>query len=444
MTKRVERRDFLKTVAAAGVVPAAFATGEVLGANERVRVGVIGCGGQGNWDLADFARQPNAEIVALCDVYQGSIDDTLSNKDRKNQEIRLDPGRVQVYKDFRRLLERRDVDAVIVATPDHWHALPTIMACEAGKDVYVEKPLALTIEEGRRMVEAARKHKRVVQVGTQQRSAPHFRRAAEMVRAGEIGKVARVHAWNVGNGYPKGIGMPPDEAPPPGLDWDLYLGPAPKVPFNPSRFLGSFRWFWDYSGGMMTDWGVHHIDIIHWAMGVEAPAAVAASGGKFGLEDNRETPDTLLAVFEYPGFVLSYENRELNARGEDARGYGINFYGTSGTLFIDRSGFEIFPEGETQKTVTTMRMPAMRMRTPRVEESHLDHVCNFLDCVKSRQLPISDVETGHRSTTAPHLANISFRTGRKVRWDAAREQILGDPEAARLLGKKYRAPWKLA
>ena len=194
----------------------------------------------------------------------------------------------------------------------------------------------------------------------------------------------------------------------------------------------------------MTDWGDaphrHH----PLGYGGRGAAAVAASGGRFGLEDNRETPDMLLAVYEYPGFVVSYENRELNARGEDARGYGINFYGTSGTLFVDRSGFEIFPEGETRKTVTTMRMPAMRMRTPRVEESHLDHVRNFLDCVKSRQLPISDVETGHRSTTAPHLANISFRTGRKVRWDAAREQILGDPEAARMLGKEYRAPWKLA
>ena len=215
MTKRVERRDFLKTVAAAGVVPTAFATGEVLGANERVRVGVIGCGGQGNWDLADFARQPNAEIVALCDVYQGSIDDTLSNKDRKNQEIRLDPGRVQVYKDFRRLLERRDVDAVLVATPDHWHAMPTIMACEAGKDVYVEKPLAHDDRggaphgRGGAQAQAGRPGRDAAALGP---ALPAGGR--DGARPARSARSRSSTSGTVGNGYPHGIGKPPDAAPP--------------------------------------------------------------------------------------------------------------------------------------------------------------------------------------------------------------------------------------
>src|SRR5262245_46695548 len=279
MAENIERRDFIKTsiVAAGGVAASstetfgAPATGAVLGANDQIRVGVIGCGGQANWDASDFSRQPNVKIVALCDVYEGSMRQTL-----KNEALKLDPARTSMFKDFRRVLDDKNIDAVIIATPDHWHALTTIMACQAGKDVYVEKPLSLTIEEGRRMVTAARKHNRVVQVGTQQRSARHFQQAVQLVREGKLGKITRVETWNYENQHPRGIGNPPDEAPPNDLDWDFYLGPAPKVPYNKNRHLELFRWFWDYSGGMMTDWGVHLIDIVHWAMNVDAPMAVAA------------------------------------------------------------------------------------------------------------------------------------------------------------------------
>jgi predicted dehydrogenase len=440
MAGGVKRRSFIKTSIAAGTAAAASdvvgpAFGNVLQANDRIRVGVIACGGQGRWNTSDFLRQPEVQIAALCDVYQGSIDRMLADR-----PAGVDRSAVQTYKDFRHVLDRKDIDAVIISTPDHWHALPTIMACEAGKDVYVEKPLALTIAEGRKMVEAARRYNRIVQVGTQQRSARHFARAAEIVRSGQIGRVTRVHAWNVGNQSPEGIGNPPDSDPPPGLDWDFWLGPAPKVPFNKNRFLGTFRWFWDYSGGMMTDWGTHLIDIVHWAMGQDAPTAVSASGGKYVLKDNRETPDTLEVLFEYPGFVLTYSNRVLNGRGHDGYGYGIMFYGTDATLFVDRGGFEIFPEMKTADDVSTPRAAVMRMRG---RESHADHVRNFIECMKTRKLPVSDVEIGHRSTTAPHLANIALRTGRKIRWDARSEQVLGDGEANRLVSKEYRAPWKL-
>ncbi|HWQ34964.1 MAG TPA: Gfo/Idh/MocA family oxidoreductase [Blastocatellia bacterium] len=453
----MERRDFIKTsiVAAGGLTGSsvnaageitgapAVSTGEygIIGANDRVRVGVIGCGGQANWDASDFAKQPDAQIVALCDVYDGSIKNTLAN-----QTLKLDAEKTPKFKDFRRLLDDKGIDAVIIATPDHWHALPTIMACQAGKDVYVEKPLALSIVEGRRMVEAARKHNRVIQVGTQQRSARHFQKAVEVVQAGKLGRITRVHTWNYDDEYPKGIGNPPDSAPPEGLDWDFYLGPAPKVAFNQNRFLENFRWFWDYSGGKITDWGTHLIDIVHWAMKVDAPTAVSASGGKYFIADNRETPDTLLVTYEYPGFVMTYENRILNSRPQDGRwGYGIMFYGTDATMFVDRGGFEIFPEydGKKRDDLFTARTAAARMSVQRGDPSHFQHVRNFLDCVKSRAHPISDVEIGHRSTAAPHLGNIALRTGRKIRWDGENEKIIGDAEASKWLSREYRAPWRL-
>jgi predicted dehydrogenase len=444
MGEKMKRRTFLKSsVAAAGVVAGGEALGvpalgQVLGANDRIRVAAIGCGGQGNWDMTDFVRQPDVELVGLCDVFQGSIDKTLARKD-----LNLDAKKVKTYKDFRAVLDQKDIDAVIIATPDHWHALTTIHACQAGKDVYVEKPLSLTIEEGRRMVQAARKYNRVIQVGTQQRSAPHFARAAELVRTGRIGTVTRVHTWNVDNQTPEGIGNPPDSDPPPGLDWDLYLGPAPKVSFNKNRFLFEFRWFWDYSGGMMTDWGVHLMDIVHWAMDKDAPTAVSASGGKYFIKDNRETPDTMIALFEYPGFIVTYENRIVNGRPYNGHDYGIEFYGTDGTLFIDRSGFEIFPEEMSKGGMIQARITGAKSKRIRDDRSHFDHVRNFLDCTKSRQRTVSDVEIVHKSTTAPHLANIALRSGRKVKWDGAKEQIIGDPDASRMMSKIYREPWKL-
>ncbi len=249
MSDKMERRDFLKTsIAAAGAIGAASGADEVLGApaidsskspvlgaNDQVRVGLIGCGGQGNWDSGDFARLPDVKIVALCDVYEGSIQKTMLNPG-----LKLDAAKTPTYKDFRKLLEDKNIDAVIIATPDHWHAMTMIQACQAGKDVYVEKPLALTIEEGRMMVDAARKYKRVVQVGTQQRSARHFQKAVEIVRSGKLGKISRVHTWNYDDEFPNGIGNPPDSEVPAGLDWDFYLGPAPKSPFNKNRFLENF------------------------------------------------------------------------------------------------------------------------------------------------------------------------------------------------------------
>ena len=447
MTVKMKRRDFVKTSLAAtsGIASAVTSTSAKTvspqtSPNSQIRVGMIGCGGQGNSDANHFSRIPNVRIVALADVYEGSIKNTLNSN-----TLKLDAAKTTVYSDFRRLLDNKDLDAVIIATPDHWHALTMVMACQAGKDVYVEKPLSLTIEEGRRMVNAARKHNRVVQVGTQQRSAKHFQVATQMVRDGKIGKVARVHTWNYDLEYPNGIGNPANASPPAGLDWNFYLGPAPAVPFNENRFLWNFRWFWDYSGGKLTDWGVHLIDIVHWGMNVDAPLSASATGRKYVVEDNRETPDTLMVTYEYPGFILTYENRAFTGRTIENRGYGIAFYGTDATLIVDRSGFEIIPEftGRRRDDIFTPRVPPARMGLPRVDTSHFDHVKNFVECMSSRKLPISDVEIGHRSTSAPLLGNIALHTGRTIKWDGQNEKIIGDVEASKRLGKEYRQPWKL-
>jgi predicted dehydrogenase len=297
------------------------------------------------------------------------------------------------------------------------------------------------------MVEAARRYGRIVQVGTQQRSGKHFQQAAELVKAGRIGTVSQVRCWNFGNESPEGIGHTPDSAPPPGLDWDMWLGPAPKRPFNQNRFgvspdrWSSFRWFWDYAGGMMTDWGVHWLDIVQMAMGVDAPKFISASGGKFVLTDDRETPDTLIATFQYPGFVCTYENRTTNGNAINGKGGAILFHGTEGTLLIDRQGFEITPEKRGSGDAAVDRMSALTVENS--NQHHLDHMRDFLECVKSRKTPVSDIEIGHRSTTTALLGNIAYRTGRRIEWDAVQKRIVGDRDAQRHVMREYRRGYKL-
>lgn len=437
----IDRRAFMKT-AAAGAIGASLAlrnapaSARILGANDRIVIALIGAGRQGVSNLRNAMRYPDVEVAAVCDVYGPNL--------AKGAEVA--PG-ARTYTDFRHVLDRKDIDAVIIATPDHWHALQTILACQAGKDVYVEKPISVTVEEGRRMVEAARRYGRIVQVGTQQRSGHHFQQAAELIRSGRIGKVTQVRTWNFSNETPEGIGNPPDGDPPADLDWDMWLGPAPKRPFNPNRFgvhpsrWSTFRYFWDYAGGMMTDWGVHWLDIVHMAMGVDAPESVSAVGGKFVVNDNRETPDTLIATYQYPGFICTYENRAGNAAPLNGKSSGMLFHGTEGTLFLDRQGFEILPERRQVDGQAVDRTEPLRVENS--NSHHQDHIRNFLDCVKSRRPPICDIETGHRSTTAALLGNIAYRTGRRIVWDAKNERIAGDREASRYLRREYRKPWSL-
>ncbi len=423
-------------------------------ANDRLGVALIGCGGMGRMNLADFLKQPEVSAVAVCDVFQSNLEKALG----------LTQGRAKTYADYRRLLENKDVDAVIIATPDHWHALTCIDACNAEKDVYVEKPISHCIREGRLMVEAARRNHRVVQVGLQQRSGTHFQRAVKIVQEGQLGKIHYVQCWNHEFSKPEGMGNPPDSDPPPGLDWDFWLGPAPKVSFNMNRFGGTFRWFFDYGGGKLADWGSHLIDIVHWAMKVESPLSATASGGKYYLTDNRDTPDTHEVIYEYPGFLLHYSTLQHSTYGHNGQSgakpfgsYGILFQGTLGTLFIDRAGYEVTPQMEmnTEPVGTLLRdvddltgtslyytskLTAARGTT---SLQHLPHVRNFLDCLKTRQRPNADIEVGHWATTTCHLGNISLRVGRKILWDAKQEKITNHAQANAMVTRQYRAPWKL-
>ncbi len=440
MSREIGRREFIQTgAAAATAVPAirvaSGSHGTVVSPSDQIRLGIIGVGRQGMYNMRKFLEHPECRVVAVCDVYEPHLQ-------AAHMESSAEPVR-----DFRRVIDRNDIDALVISTPDHWHPLMTVMGCQAGKDIYVEKPISVAVSEGQRMVEAARRYERVVQVGTQQRSGLHFQHAVRLVQQGELGQVSAVRTWNFGNGSPLGIGNPPDSDPAPGLDWDMWLGPAPKVPFNPNRFgvfentWSCFRWFWDYAGGMMTDWGVHLLDIVQWAMEVDAPETISASGGKFILRDNRETPDTLTVTYQYPKFICTYENRTCNGCPITGHSYGIEFYGENGTLFLDRAGFQIKPERTGRGDRSIPRMYSMEEES--INDSSRDHVRNFLDCIKERGTPVSDIEIGHRSTTTCLLGNISYRTGHRLRWNGREEEILEDGEASRLLDRSYREPWRL-
>lgn len=419
---------------------ASSSASRVLGANDRIRIGLIGCGGMGRVDLRDSLKVKNIECIALCD-----IDDSQSSKVLKDV---LEPASQKpelITRDFRKVLELKDLDSVIVATPDHWHALPTIMACQAGKDVYVEKPLSLTIAEGRIMVDTARKTDRVVQMGTQQRSATHFQMAVDYVKSGKLGKIRLVRAWAYLDWKGETPVLPDGPPPPEGVDYDMWLGPAPKRPFNPNHYHFTFRWYWDYSGGLMTDWGAHMIDIANWGMGIKAPSSAFSVGGKFGYpNDAMETPDTQQVLWAFPEFSMIWEHALGVGRGPEAREHGIQFHGEQGMLVVDRDGWEVFPETDKiEKKVRVFKSSGLPRQGAGNQDYHFLHVQNFYDCMRSRKRPNSDVEIGHNSMIACHLGNIAYRLGRQVKWDVENEKIIGDAEAQKYVSKTYRAPWKL-
>jgi len=454
VNEHIHRRSFLKTTGAALAFTALpGGTARMYAANERINVGLIGFGLIGRFHLAALKEQPDVRITAVCDVHRGRVDAAA-------QMAGTNPAR---YGDFRKLLEDKNVDAVYVATPDHWHALMTMMACAAGKDVYVEKPLTLFVREGRWMLEVARRTKRVIQVGTQNRSGPPFQKARELIRAGRLGQIVSASNNNSRNVSP-GFGNPPDGTPPPELDYDMFLGPAPKRPYNPNRSIYHFRWFWDYSGGQATNLGQHSLDLVHWMLGVRAPKSVYSLGGRWFLKDNCEVPDTQDVIMEYPGFTVTCQYREATAgRGGLGMG-GLTFFGTKGCLPISRSGFELHADPKVNPNNVVAGILGVKghpvggpqlepeekgqlWTTPEKDESgdaikdYSRHTRNFLDCVKSRQQPVSDLQSGHEIATACHLSNISLRTGRKIVWNAEKEEIVGDREANGMLVRPYRAPW---
>lgn len=433
----ISRRYFLQHSAlamAAGPVLSAATLAQARSAaaqtppSEKVRVGLIGCGGIATADLSTFFLNPEVDCPVICD-----IDDAMLAK-----IVKLVEGQrghtPDTVKDFRRVIDRNDVDVVLVTTPDHWHALPMIYACQAGKDVYVEKPLGMCIDEGRAMLEAARANQRIVQMGTQWRSGAHYREAVEFVQSGKLGKVRMVRAWAYLD-WVGGIGNPPDSDPPPGVDYDMWLGPAPKRPFNPNRFHFNFRWFWDYAGGLMTDWGVHLLNICMWTMGTEPPLRVSSMGGKRITDDNSETPDTQVTVYDFPEYTLIFEHQTLGGVGPGNKPHGMLFSGSEGTLIVDEGGWELTPEPK-KKTLETVKGAPGRDARPA-------HVRNFLDCVKSREQPVENLEIGHYVSTIAHLGNLAFRSRSEVHWDVENERVVNNPEADRLVGAHYRAPWSL-
>ena len=430
----LSRRDFVRTSAlAAGAVALAgpfirSARAGEPGANSRIRAGLIGCGGMGTGDLECFFRNPEVDCAIIADIDDSHL--------AKGIELCAKHSRPKpdTVRDFRRVLDRKDVDIVIVATPDHWHAIPSVLACQAGKDVYVEKPLATTIDEGRAMLTASQKHSRIVQMGSQWKSCTHIIEAAEFVKSGKLGKVSMVRAWAWLDWQPT-MGHLPDAQPPAGVDYDLWLGPAPKRPFNPNRFHYNFRWFWDYAGGLMTDWGVHLINMALMSMPPVPPKTVCSSGGTYVQQDMRETPDSQIALYEFPDFMLEWEHKSGVGVGLNGRSWGVSWSGTEGTIFLNDAGWELAIEKRKASLEPEQHKSSGDPRPA--------HVQNFLDCVKSRRQPVLNLELGHHVSTVAHLGNIAFRTGQKIVWDSEREKIANDSQADKLVGVKYRKPWKL-
>lgn len=428
--RRVSRRTFLSwsgavTLAGAGaaLLPARRAAAARVGINDKVRVAVIGNGGMGSRHVEALAVNPNCSLAALCDV-------GVSRYVKVQAKVKeLTGADVEGVQDFRRVLDRNDVDAIFVVTPDHWHPLLTILSCQAGKDVYVEKPACTTIEEGRAMVAAARRYGRVVQVGTQQRSMPVFQEAMKVIHSGRIGKVTTATVWIGVNGW--SVGEAPEDVPR-GLDWDLWLGPAPWMPYSPQRYFGFMGWH-DYArGGQLTNWGVHHLDIVQWGIGESAPLSVQAIGGSFREGAGGENYETIEAIYEYKGCIVTWQQRHQDFF--EGKGGGIKFYGTDGTLVVDRGTYIVRPDALGIKEY---------IGEPEKSWANPPHHNNFFDCVRTRKLPVADIEQGVRSTAVPLLGGIALKAGRKLHWDGQNERFLNDDEANRYLTRAYRAPWHL-
>ncbi len=418
----MNRRDFLATSAATLAASQwARAQGPV-GANDRIVLGFIGVGGMGSGLLDIFRKFPDVDVAAVCDVYEPH---RLKAREAAG-------GKAEAVEDFRRVLDRKDIDAVVVATPDHWHAIPTILACQAGKDVYCEKPLAFRIGEGRAMVTAAEKAKRVTQMGNLIHATENYHRVAEIVQSGVLGKISKTRVWMAADR--SGLGKPADAPVPAGLNYDFWLGPAPVREFNPNRFIHNWRYFWDYGGGILTDFCCHIVDLVHWGMQVDAPETITATGGRYALEDNCETPDTLEVAYHYPqGFDMIWSQTDANSHGIEGQGLGIMFQGTNATLVADYSKYRIIDEKGK-----TVELPAPSL--PRSVGHHRE----WLDAIRTRAQCSCHFEYGHRLSSVGHLGNIALHTGEKLRWDAKAERVTNHPEAnAHLLRAEARSPWTL-
>lgn len=397
--------------------------------NDKIGIGVIGLNGMGWSDLSAMLKaNPETHCVAICDVDQNVLD-------KRAQELEKNFSMKPVqYGDYRKLLDDKNVDAVIIGTPDHWHCLQAVEACQAGKDVYVEKPIANSMAEIRTMVAAQAKYGRAVQVGQWQRSHAHFQSALDVIRAGDLGKIRMVKTWAF-QGWMKNIPIKPDASVPAGVNYDMWLGPAKKRPFNPNRFHFNFRWFWDYAGGLMTDWGVHLVDYALLGMNAKDPKTIMASGGKMAYPDDAaETPDTLATVYDFGDFIMLWEHAQAINGGNYGRDHGIAYIGNNGTLVLDRGGWEIIPEGK--------KMEAVKVK--KSDDGLANNTRNFIDVVKSRDFSIlnAPIEAGATVASVCQMGNIAYKTGKKLTWDK-QKQLFTDADANKLITPVYHNNYTL-
>ncbi len=435
MNASFDRRQFVQGAAAAAAFVVTQRTWGRVGPAARVRLGLIGCGGRGRELAGVFLQYPDVEIPIVSDVIEPRMDEASKRIEKAGR------GPVQRVVEHERILDRQDIDAVIIATTQHWHGRPFIQAAQAGKHIYVEKPLSHTVAEGAAMVEAAEKYPVLSMMGTQQRGYAHYQQALEIIHSGRLGKIPLVECWNYHNTGSR-VGRAADSDPPEGYHWDRWLGPAPEVPFNRSRLNNS--WWFAYAGGMMTNWAIHHIDIVLAAMKANAPMAVNCSGGKFVVDDLADTPDTMETSWEFPDFVLQYSYRGFNNfHTIPSRPYhhGICFHGQEATMVLDRSGFEIWSERERGQSVEKTSNPRYYGDGQPGNEVDGPWQRLFVDCVKEgRESPLA-LRESHQATVCCHLANISYRCGRKVQWKD--ENIVGDAEAAVMLDRLRRPGYEL-
>ena len=445
--KEVSRRAFMRDAAktAAGITAGAAVVktaradvyksilpSSVLGANEMIRTGHIGLGVMGSGNLKYNMQRPDVMPIAVCDLHPRNRGKGHAMAQAKNPQA-------TVHENYKEIIDNPDVDAVICSTTDHWHAMVSIAACDAGKAVYCEKPLGTTVKEGQAMVAAAKRNNTVFQCGTIQRSGDHFKEAIEIVKSGALGQIGHVHTFSIDMLAPTGIGNPPDVTDPEKWKsygpWETYQGWVEHKPFNVNRWLYNFRWFYDYAGGKLTDWGVHLVDIVLSAMGEDKPPkTVSASGGKFIITDNRTTPDTINVSWEFDSYLLTFTNRVWNSYGDQiapADNHGIIFYGTKGSLKLSRAGYNLIP-GANQQSVPEPGEYESAEAKENTSASVLyePHLENFINCIRSGEKPISHVESCHNSSTVCHIGNAAYLAGAKLTWDAATEQFAGGPADA--------------
>jgi predicted dehydrogenase len=439
--KSSRRRFLQQSSALAGgaiLLPAfgrrSFSLSPSVAPSDQLNLGAIGLNGMGWADLSAALKLPGVNVVALCDVDRNVLDKRLKDLEKMG----VNTGKIKTYGDYRKLLEQKDIDAVIIGTPDHWHAMIMIEACMAGKDVYVEKPVGNSIGECRAMMAAQQRYNRVVQGGQWQRSQQHFRDAVDFVYSGQLGNIRTVKVWCY-QGWMKPGPVVPDSAPPAGVDYAMWLGPAPVRPFNASRFHFNFRWFWDYAGGLMTDWGVHLLDYGLLGMKAQYPKTIAALGGKFAYPDlYEETPDTLTTLYEFDGFNLVWDHAMGIDNGSYGRDHGIAYIGNNGTLVLSRGGWEVIEEKQSKHKVGK---PFVKP----VDNGLDNHMANFIATVRSRKMEDlrCPIEAGSLVATVAQMGNISLRSGKRLSWDAAAGKFTDEEVNAQYLMKEYHSGWKL-